>query len=193
MPLPAETTQSLKRLRTFQQVFDQEETPSSERLFQKTDTLFLLMLFIGLFSFSAFLLLLVNKAVKESAEKKQQQASSEKKVNLLEISLGEFESMKTNRKKPGYFSVLQYEASLSIEGSTIGIMQNERMIHSRKKRLRSIVETTINSASARQLDEPDLASIRASILKQVNQLLGEKSVSDVLFPHYVSFNIPATP
>ncbi len=193
MPLPADTMQSLERLDTFQEAFDREEIPRWKRLFQKTDSLFLLILIIGLFSFGTFLLLLVNKTVKQSAEKKQQQASSGKKVNVLEISLGEFESMKTSRENPGYLSVIEYETTLSVEESMIGTMQNEREIYSRKKRLRSIVEFEINSASAQELNEPDLGSIRSSILMQMNKFLGDDSVNDVLFPHYVRFNLPATP
>jgi len=193
MPLPTDTMRSLERLDMFQEAFDGEDIPQSKSLFQKTDSLFLLILIIGLFSFSAFLLLLVNKTVKQSAEKKQQQASSEKKVNVLEISLGEFESMKTSRKNPEYLSVIEYEATLSVEGSMIGIMQNERVIYSRKNRLRSIVEIEINSASVQELSEPDLGSIRTSILRQVNKFLGDDSVNDVLFPHYVRFNLPASP
>jgi len=193
MPLPTDTMRSLERLDMFQEAFDGEDIPQSKSLFQKTDSLFLLILIIGLFSFSAFLLLLVNKTVKQSAEKKQQQASSEKKVNVLEISLGEFESMKTSRESPEYLSVIEYEATLSVEGSMIGIMQNERVIYSRKNRLRSIVEIEINSASVQELSEPDLGSIRSSILRQVNKFLGDGSVNDVLFPHYVRFNLPASP
>ncbi len=193
MPLPADTMRSLERLDTFQEAFDREEIPRWKCLFRKTDSLFLLILIIGLFSLGTFLLLLVNKNMKQSAEKKQQQASSEKKVNVLEVSLGEFESMKTSRENPEYLSVIEYETTLSVEGSMIGIMQNEREIYSRKTRLRSIVELEINSASAQELNEPDLGSIRSSILMQVNKFLGDGSVHDVLFPHYVRFNLPVTP
>jgi len=184
---------SLERLDTFQETFDREEVPRWKLLIQKTDSLFLLILIIALFSFGTFVLLLVSKTVKQSAEKKQQQASSEKKVNVLEISLGEFESMKTSRKNPEYLSVIEYEATLSVEGNRIGTMENEREIYSRKNRLRSIVELEINSASAQELNEPDLGSIRSSILLQVNKFLGDGSVNDVLFPYYVMFNLPVSP
>lgn len=192
MPLPADTIRSLKRLNTFQEAFEKQEIPRWKRLFLKTDSLFLMMLFIGLFSFSAFALLLVNKSLKESAVKKQQQATFQKNWDVLEIPLGEFESMKNSREKPGYFSVVEYEATLSVEGSTLGFMQQEREIYSRKTRLRSIIEAVVNRATSQELNEPNLNSIRTTILKQVNEVLGDDKVSDVLFPHFAAFDLPGS-
>ena len=151
------------------------------------------MLCVGLFSFGTFLFLLINKSAKQAVPKNQQEKSSEMKRNVQEISLGEFESMTTSPAAPGYISVIHYETTLSVEGTALGILQEEREIYNRRNRLRSIVEVAVNSASDQELNEPDLASLRTSVLDRVNESLGENKVKDVLFPHYVRFRLPISP
>ncbi len=193
MPIPVDTMQSLERLNAFQDDFTEESLPQWKRFLSKKDSLFLLMLIIGLFSFGMLLLLLVNKNIKKSADVKPQPIAPQEKPDVLEIPLGEFESMKNSRIKPGYISVIEYETTLSMEGSMLGLMQKERVILSRKNRLRSIVEVVVNNASPQELNEPDLKTIRVSILEDINNVLGEDAVNEVLFPHFVTFDLPGLP
>ncbi len=193
MPLPADTACPPDYRETYPDILEEAEISGWKQLTRKRDNLFLLMLCVGLFSFSTFLFLLINKSAKQAVLKKQQGKSSGMKWNVQEISLGEFESMKTSPAAPGYLSVIHYETSLSVEGTALGILQEEREIYSRRNRIRSIVELVVNSASEQELNEPDLATLRASVLERVNEALGENKVKDVLFPHYVRFRLPTSP
>ncbi len=193
MPLPADTACPPDYRETYPDILEEAEISGWKQLTRKRDNLFLLMLCVGLFSFGTFLFLLINKSAKRAVPKNQQGKSSEMKRNVQEISLGEFESMKTGSAAPGYISVMHYEISLSVEGTTLGLLQREREIYNRRNRLRSVVELAVNSASDQELDEPDLASLRASVLERINEALGENKVQDVLFPHYARFRLPISP
>jgi len=189
MALRPETSRSLERLKSFHLESTPETASGWKRSILKVDNLFLFSLLMGLCTLGALLIFVFNSHSKSLTIQKHS-PGKENNLSSTEISLGEFGSMKTASGNSKHLAVIEYEVSLEAKGSLATLFETEQEIKNKKNRLRALVEMVVNNASAEQLRESELKSIKAAILENVSEIIGEKSVTDVIFSRFGMFEIP---
>ncbi|MBL4885182.1 MAG: hypothetical protein JKY95_11690 [Planctomycetaceae bacterium] len=191
MPLPEDTIRSLERLKSIREAPAPQVIPLWKKVLLKADGMFLFLLILCFCSLSVALNSMVNDQDQELGLIKEEEKAKE--YNDVEINLGNFEALRNSLGKPGFLSIIEYKVTLSADGNLSRLIRSRRLIGEKKNRLRSVVEVVINNATSEELEDPELTSIKSSILKKLQDVVGLDEVTEVMFPRFGMFDIPLQP
>lgn len=199
MSLPESAQRSLQRLQELERLSAPDYRKSSSKwrklLNVRSDNLFFLTMITTLVCLGCLMVLFLHdREEREHLAKELEKRKALQKANLQtrEIPLGSFESVSRIAGDDGNVSVLQYEAFLTTRAGAGQAYETELLCMKRQNRLRATVEMVMHKADESELREPNLSSVRSSLVTELNQVVGKNRIQDVQFSNFLHFHMPNT-